>query len=77
MTDIVNALITSSISIGLYGIYKLIQHYRVHSECNKNNELVISVVDIEKPEKPVDIEMEIKREINKEIQKELNKNLSV
>jgi len=73
MTDITNALITSSISIGLYGVYKLIQHYRINSTCSKNNELVISVVDIEKPDKPVNIEMEVK----KEVQKEINKNLSI
>ena len=73
MTDIQNALITSSISIGLYGVYKLIQHYRINSTCSKNNELVISVVDIEKPDKPVNIEMEVK----KELQKEINKNLSI
>jgi len=71
MTDITNALITSSISIGLYGVYKLIQHYRINSTCSKNNELVISVVDIEKPEAPVNIE------IKKEVQKEINKNLSI
>lgn len=46
--NLINALITSSISIGLYGAYKIIRHYQIHSECNKNNELVISVVDIEK-----------------------------
>jgi hypothetical protein len=46
--NLINALITSSISIGAYGSWKIIQNYRVHSECNKNNELVISVVDIEK-----------------------------
>lgn len=75
MTDIniTNSLITSAISIGLYGIWKVIQHYRIHSSCNQNNELVISVVDIEKPDAPVNIEMEIK----KEVQKEINKNLSV
>jgi len=52
--NIINALITSAISIGLYGGYKAINHYRVHSECNKQNELVISVVDkdIEKQVKP-------------------------
>ncbi len=72
MTDITNALITSSISIGAYGLWKIIQHYRIHSTCSKNNELVISVVDIEKPEKPVNIEMEIKKELQKE-----NKNLVI
>jgi hypothetical protein len=46
--NLINALITSSISIGMYGGYKAINHYRLNSECNKNNELVISVVDIEK-----------------------------
>lgn len=46
--NIINALITSAISIGLYGAYKTIRNYQIHSECNKNNELVISVVDVEK-----------------------------
>lgn len=75
MTDIniTNSLITSSISIGLYGIYKLIQHYRLKSSCNQNGELVIGVVDIEKPDKPIDIEMEIK----KEVQNEINKNMHI
>ena len=75
MTDIniTNSLITSSISIGLYGIYKLIQHYRLKSSCNQNGELVIGVVDIEKPDNPINIEMEIK----KEVQNEINKNMHI
>jgi hypothetical protein len=52
--NIINALITSSISIGMYGAYKLINNYRLHSECNKNNELIISVVD-------KDIEKQVKQ----------------
>lgn len=43
--NLINGLITSAISMGLYGGYKTIQHYRIHSDCNKDNELVISVVD--------------------------------
>lgn len=46
--NLINGLITSAISMVLYGGYKTIQHYRINSECSKNNELVISVVDIEK-----------------------------
>ena len=46
--DLINGLITSAISMGLYGGYKTIQHYRVHSTCNQDNQLVIEVVDIEK-----------------------------
>jgi hypothetical protein len=50
------ALITSSLYIGFNIIYKIINHYRLKSSCNSNNELVISVVDIEKSiEKPPDI----------------------
>lgn len=52
--NIINALITSAISIGLYGGYKTIRHYQIHSECNKNNELVISVID-------TDIEKQVKQ----------------
>jgi len=52
--DIQNALITSAISLGGFSLYKIINHYRLKSSCNSNNELVISVVDIEKNEnKPV------------------------
>lgn len=52
--DINNALITSGISLGGFSIYKIINHYRLKSSCNSNNELVISITDIEKPtaEKP-------------------------
>jgi hypothetical protein len=39
------ALITSSIYIGFNIVYKIINHYRLKSSCNNNNELVISVVD--------------------------------
>ena len=46
-------LISSGITSGIYILYKGINHYRLQSSCNSNNELVISVVDIEKqPEKP-------------------------
>ena len=52
--NLINGLITSAISMGLYGGYKTFLHYRLNSECNKNNEIVISVVnvDIEKQVKP-------------------------
>ena len=46
--NLINGLITSAISMCLYGGYKTFLHYRIHSDCNKDNELVISVVDIEK-----------------------------
>jgi len=47
------ALISSGITSGVYILYKGINHYRLQSSCNSNNELVISVIDIEKPpEKP-------------------------
>jgi len=56
--NLINGLITSAISMGLFGGYKLIQNYRMNSECNKDNELVISVVDIEKQQvKPNEIEL--------------------
>ena len=70
MSDVVNALITSSISIGLYGLYKVIQHYRVHSSCNKNNELVISVVDTN--DRPVNVVEEVKNEIQSEIKNNIS-----
>lgn len=43
--NINNILISCSISTGLYIIYKTINHYRLRSSCNSNNELVISVVE--------------------------------
>jgi hypothetical protein len=49
--DINNALITSGISLGGFSLYKIINHYRLKSSCNSNNELVISVVDVDN--KPV------------------------
>jgi len=52
--DIQNALITSAISLGGFSLYKIINHYRLKSSCNSNNELVISVVDIELQNKPVE-----------------------
>lgn len=51
--NINEALISSAVTSGIYILYKGINHYRLQSSCNSNNELVISVVDIEKqPEKP-------------------------
>ena len=51
--NINDALISSAITSGIYILYKGISHYRLHSTCNSQNELVISVIDIEKPpEKP-------------------------
>lgn len=51
--NINEALISSAITSGIYILYKGINHYRLQSSCNSNNELVISVIDIEKPpEKP-------------------------
>lgn len=45
--NINDALISSAITSGIYILYKGINHYRIHSTCNSNNELVISVIDIE------------------------------
>jgi hypothetical protein len=47
--DIENVLLTSGITGAMYVIYKTIQHYRLQSSCNNNNELVLSVVDITQP----------------------------
>lgn len=52
--DIQSALISSGVTSGIYIIYKTIQHYRIHSSCNQNNQLVIEVVDIEKPTDKLD-----------------------
>lgn len=51
--EIQNALITSSISLGGFLLYKIINHYRLKSSCNSNNELVISVIDVDN--KPVEL----------------------
>jgi len=51
--NINEALISSAITSGIYILYKGINHYRLQSSCNSQNELVISVIDIEKQsEKP-------------------------
>lgn len=48
-----DALISSAITTGVYILYKGINHYRIHSTCNQQNQLVVEIVDIEKPpEKP-------------------------
>ena len=54
--NINDALISSAITSGVYILYKTINHYRIHSSCNQQNQLVVEIVDIEKPpEKPVEI----------------------
>jgi hypothetical protein len=65
-TTIQTALITSGFGTLVGIIWKVINHYRVKSSCNKDNELVISVVDTntDKNVKPNDIALEIKEEIN-------------
>lgn len=49
MSDINTILINAGISTGIFILYKIINHYRIHSSCNQNNQLVIEIVDIEKP----------------------------
>ena len=46
---ITNALLTSGIGSTIYIAYKTIQHYRIHSTCNQENQLVIEVVNIDTP----------------------------
>ena len=46
--NINEALVSSSITSSIYIIYKTIQHYRLKSECNKDNELVVGIVDLER-----------------------------
>jgi len=51
--NINEALISSAITSGIYILYKGINHYRIHSTCNQQNQLVVEIIDIEKqPEKP-------------------------
>jgi hypothetical protein len=45
--NITNALITSGIGSAVYIAYKIIQHYRIHSSCNQDNQLVIEVVNVD------------------------------
>ncbi len=45
--DIKDALITSGITSSLFILYKTIQHYRLHSTCNQNNQLVLEIVSTE------------------------------
>jgi hypothetical protein len=49
MSSIENSLITSGISISCFALYKIIQHYRLKSSCNANNQLVVEVVDVSLP----------------------------
>lgn len=63
MSDINTILINAGISSGIFILYKVINHYRLKSSCNDNNELVISVVDINTEKniaKQQDIAIEIK-----------------
>ena len=48
--DTTNVLISTAISSGLYILYKTINHYRLKSECNKDNQLVITITDTQKVE---------------------------
>lgn len=42
--DINSILLSTGLSTSVFIIYKIINNYRLKSECNQNNELVISVV---------------------------------
>ncbi len=49
MSNINDILISTSISTALYVIYKTINHYRLKSECNKDNNIItITIVDTNK-----------------------------
>jgi len=64
MSSVNDALITTAITSGVYGLYKIVQHYRLRSSCNKDNQLVVEVVDLEQPiERPVE---EKKEEVKQE-----------
>ena len=62
------ALITSSITGGIYTIWKIVQHYRLKSSCNKDNQLVVEVVNVDesceatrsKTEEVKSVEIEVK-----------------
>jgi hypothetical protein len=49
MSSVNDALITSGITSGVFLIYKIVQHYRLRSSCNQDNQLVVEIVDIERP----------------------------
>lgn len=42
--DINNILLSTGLSTGVFIVYKIINNYRLKSECNQENQLVISVV---------------------------------
>lgn len=48
---IYTALITSGIGVAISIAWRVINHYRLKSECNKDNQLVVSVVSTDN--KPV------------------------
>ena len=55
--NIDDLLISSAITTGAYVLYKGINHYRIHSTCNSQNQLVVEIIDIEKPpEKPIEVD---------------------
>ena len=58
-SNISNALLTSGIGTLVYATYKTIQHYRIHSTCNQNNQLVIEVVNVDAPPSSHDEEKKV------------------
>ena len=47
--DINGVLLSSGVTSGIYILYKTINHYRLRSSCNESNQLVVEIVDIERP----------------------------
>lgn len=43
--DINSILLSTGLSTSIFIIYKIVNNYRLKSECNQNNQLVISVVE--------------------------------
>jgi hypothetical protein len=66
--DINNILISTGFSSGLFGLYKLIQHYRLKSECNKSNQLIITIVDTKEEKKEEEKKEEELKEEKKDIE---------
>lgn len=64
---LINALITSSITGGIYAVYKVIQHYRLRSSCNQENQLVVEVVGL-CDHKGVDIDKKVEESKSVEVE---------
>lgn len=58
--DINNILVSTGLSTGVFIVYKIINNYRLKSECNQDNQLVISIVE---PTAPIETHPHVEHEL--------------